>query len=197
MWTELYFISLNIVEWGLFGFISSLSARCIDILGIRHHSESKTTYEHPIQETRDPRPYHRSRSKVSEKLDLLDSILCVDSESVTSLSLSSQMFCWRKVHLKIKYKISIFKKMAFESKIQFVERMSTYSQCFHTFFCYGNCGRSLLPVDDCLIFSLWKKKVATSVLSIDCNKERSKQLIYKAKQDISNSNPIQNMLVIL
>ena len=43
-----------------------------------------------------------------------------------------------------------------------------------------------------------KNKVGTSVLSIDCNKEkvsRGKQLIFKAKQDISNSNPIQNMLV--
>ena len=60
----------------------------------------------------------------------------------------------------------------------------------------------LFCVDQCLpmFFLVMKNKVATSVLSIDCNKEkvsRGKQLIYKAKQDIFNSNPIQNMLVIL
>ena len=60
----------------------------------------------------------------------------------------------------------------------------------------------LFCVDQCLpmFFLVMKNKVATSVLSIDCNKEkvsRGKQLIYKAKQDISNSNSIQNMLVII
>ena len=58
----------------------------------------------------------------------------------------------------------------------------------------------VLLVDHCLpmFFLVMKNKVGTSVLSIDCNKEkvsRGKQLIFKAKQDISNSNPIQNMLV--
>ena len=73
--------------------------------------------------------------------------------------------------------------------LQFFRWMSTYSQ------------PSFL-LDQCLpmFFLVMKNKVATSVLSIDCNKEkvsRGKQLIYKAKQDIFNSNPIQNMLVTL
>ena len=68
--------------------------------------------------------------------------------------------------------------------------MSTYSQPSFLFYLW-------ITVYQCF-FLVMKNKVGTSVLSIDCNKEkvsRGKQLIFKAKQDISNSNPIQNMLV--